>query len=70
MINFNLPEKGQVIIKVFDILGKEILTLVNEFKDVGYYVVKFDGSSLASGTYIYRIECGSFLSAKKMVLLK
>ncbi len=50
--------------------GREIKVLVNEFKDAGYYVTKFDGSSLASGTYFYRLESGSFVSAKKMVLLK
>jgi len=58
------------VLKIFDTAGREVKTLVNEFKEAGYYVARFDGSSLASGTYIYRIESGSFVSARKMVLLK
>ncbi len=69
-IAYGIPQSGNVTLKIFDMTGREIKTLVNEFKDAGYYVAKFDGSSLASGTYIYRIESGSFVSAKKMVLLK
>ncbi len=69
-IAFGIPQSGNVTLKIFDMAGREIKTLVNEFKDAGYYVAKFDGSSLASGTYIYRIESGSFVSAKKMLLLK
>ncbi len=69
-IAYGIPQSGNVTMKIFDIAGREIKTLVNEFKEAGYYVVKFDGSSLSSGTYIYRIESGSFVSAKKMVLLK
>ena len=47
-----------------------MMTIVNEFKEAGYYIAKFDASSLASGTYIYRIECGNFVSSMKMLLLK
>ncbi len=69
-IAYGIPQSGNVVLKIFDMAGREIRTLVNEYKDAGYYAAKFDGSSLASGTYIYRIESGSFVSAKKMVLLK
>ncbi len=69
-IAYGIPQSGNVTLKIFDMAGREIKTLVNEFKEAGYYVAKFDGSSLASGTYIYRIESGNFVSAKKMVLLK
>jgi hypothetical protein len=69
-IAFGIPDAGNVTLKIFDMAGREIKTLVNEFKDAGYYIAKFDGSSLASGTYIYRLESGSFVSAKKMILLK
>ncbi|MBX7041502.1 MAG: FG-GAP-like repeat-containing protein [Ignavibacteria bacterium] len=69
-IAYGIPQSGNVVLKIFDMAGREVMTLVNEFKDAGYYVAKFDGSSLASGTYIYRIESGSFVSARKMVLLK
>lgn len=69
-IAYGTPQSGNVTLKIFDMTGREIKTLVNEYKDADYYVAKFDGSSLASGTYIYRIESGTFVSAKKMVLLK
>jgi hypothetical protein len=69
-IAYGIPQSGNVTLKIFDMAGREVRTLVNEYKDAGYYVAKFDGSSLASGTYIYRIESGSFVSAKKCVLLK
>jgi hypothetical protein len=69
-IVFGIPQSDNVVLKIFDTAGREVKTLVNEFKEAGYYVARFDGSSLASGTYIYRIESGSFVSARKMVLLK
>ncbi len=59
-----------VTLKVYDILGKEVATLVNEEKDAGYYEVKFDASLLASGVYIYKLQAGDFVSSKKMILLK
>ncbi len=69
-IAYGIPQSGNVTLKIFDMAGREVRTLVNEYKDAGYYVVNFNGSSLASGTYIYRIESGRFVSAKKMILLK
>ncbi len=69
-IAYGIPQAGNVVLKIFDMAGREVKTLVNEYKDAGYYVARFDGSSLSSGTYIYRIESGNFVSAKKMVLLK
>ena len=69
-VAYGIPSAGNVRLKVFDMTGREMITIVNEFKDAGYYVVKFNASSLASGTYIYRIESGNFVSARKMVLLK
>jgi len=59
-----------VTLKVYDILGKEIATLVNEEKPAGEYTVEFDASSLASGTYFYKLTAGEFVSVKKMSLLK
>lgn len=70
VINYQLPERNLVTIKVYDILGKVVKTLVNEYKDQGRYSVPFDGSGLASGVYFYRLEAGSFVSTKKMLLLK
>ncbi|MBK9228613.1 MAG: T9SS type A sorting domain-containing protein [Ignavibacteria bacterium] len=69
-IAYGIPVSGNVKLKVFDMSGREIISIVSDFKDAGYYVAKFDASSLASGTYIYRIECGNFVSAMKMLLLK
>ena len=59
-----------VMLKIYDITGREVATLVNDYKPSGYYEVEFDGSNLASGTYIYRIEAGNFVQAKKMILMK
>jgi M6 family metalloprotease-like protein len=69
-INFALPKQGFVTLKVYDIIGREIKTLVNEVKQAGYYTVDFNGSSLASGVYFYRIQSGDFISVKRMVLVK
>ena len=57
-------------IKVYDVLGNEISTLVNEQKSVGNYEVEFDGTGLPSGIYFYRIQAGKYIETKKMVLLK
>ncbi len=69
-IKFGIPYSGNVKLIVFDILGREVATLINEFKSSGNYVVDFDASSLSSGAYFYRIESGSFTETKKMFLVK
>ena len=69
-IDYQTPTKGLVILKVYDILGKEISTLVNQVKNAGSYTVEFNGSNLPSGTYFYRLEAGDNLDVKKMILLK
>ncbi len=69
-ISFDLPKTGLVSLKVFDILGKEVATLVNEVKNPGSYIVDFDGASLSSGVYFYRLETNGFTSVKKMMLIK
>ncbi|GBD88474.1 hypothetical protein BMS3Abin03_02410 [bacterium BMS3Abin03] len=61
---------GLVTLKVYDILGSEVATLVNEEKSAGTYEVEFDASNLPSGIYFYRLESGSFSSTKKLILLK
>mgnify|MGYP000051744754 CR=1 FL=1 len=70
MINYQLAEKGKVILKVYNVLGKEVATLVNEEQSAGVYSVKFNASLLSSGVYFYKITSGSFIDMKKMVLLK
>ncbi len=69
-IKYDIPKQTQVTIKLFDIIGREVTTLVNELKEPGYYEISFDGSNYSSGVYFYRIEAGSFTDVKKMVLLK
>jgi hypothetical protein len=69
-INFALPKQGFVTLKIYDITGREIQTLVSEFKQSGYYSVDFNGSSLSSGVYFYKIQSGDFVSVKRMVLIK
>jgi hypothetical protein len=66
------PSKGGalVILRVYDILGSEVATLVNEEQQPGYYEVQFNGINLASGMYVYRLTAGDFVSTKKMMLLK
>jgi hypothetical protein len=69
-INFAIPKQGFVTLKVYDILGREIRSLVNEVKPAGNYSVDFNASELSSGVYFYRIESGSFTDIKRMVLIK
>jgi len=69
-LEFGISELGFVSLKVYDLLGKEVRTLVNEIKPPGIYNVEFDGSNLASGIYFYKIEAGSFIQTKRMLLLK
>ena len=69
-INYQLPLKDHVSLKVYDILGNLISTLVDQEMEAGYHSVNWDASQLASGIYIYRIISGSFVSTKKMILMK
>ncbi|MEJ2193836.1 MAG: T9SS type A sorting domain-containing protein [Ignavibacteriaceae bacterium] len=69
-IEYSVPQLSQVQLKVFDVLGNEIATLVNDEKDSGIYEVNFNASELSSGIYFYKLRAGSFADAKKMLLLK
>jgi hypothetical protein len=69
-IRFRIPEFGHVSLKVYDILGNEIATLVNEEKPAGSYEVDFNASALPSGVYFYRLEANGFSQTKKMILMK
>ncbi len=69
-IKFNLPEAGNVKLTLFNILGQELRTLVNEFKESGVHTINFDASDLNSGMYIYKLEAGSFVQTRKMTLIK
>jgi hypothetical protein len=69
-IKYQIPSTNFVTLKVYDVLGREIATLVNEVKQPGTYAVQFDGSGLASGIYFYKLQAGSFADVKKLVLVK
>jgi len=69
-ISFSVPARSDVKLRVYDILGKEMITLVNGQKEAGNYSVRFDAAGLPSGAYFYRIEAGAFVSVKRMVLIK
>ena len=69
-IKFSVPEGTHVKMTVYDLLGNEVQTLVDEYKPAGTYSVKFNGSELTSGIYIYRMQAGDFVSTKRMVLIK
>jgi Secretion system C-terminal sorting domain/Beta-propeller repeat len=70
IIKFQIPKAGLVTLKVYDILGKEIVALINENKMAGYYEISFNASQLASGIYIYQLKANDFISSKKMILMK
>ena len=69
-INYSIPSSQKVVLKVYDELGREAATLVNENQAAGNYTVDFNASNLASGVYFYRLQAGDFVQMKKMVLMK
>jgi subtilisin family serine protease len=69
-IKYSIPAAEHVVLKIYDILGNEIRTLVNEEKAPGVYSVNFDAKNLPSGVYLYRLSAGNYVSVKKLVLLK
>jgi len=69
-INYNVGEGGLVNLKVYNILGMEVATLINEYKAAGNHQVSFDGNDLPSGVYIYRISVNDFTKTRKMILEK
>jgi len=69
-ITYQIPELSFVTLKVYDVLGSQIVTLINEEKSIGSYEVEFNASSLPSGVYFYQLKAGSFVETKKMILMK
>ena len=69
-IYYSVPQYSFVTIKVYDVLGNEISTLVSEGKPAGNYIITFDGESLSSGVYLYCMKAENFIETKKLVLLK
>jgi hypothetical protein len=70
IIRYQIPKESKVNIKIYDVLGAQIMELVNETKVAGVYEVVFDAKNLTSGTYIYRITANLFVENKKMILLR
>jgi hypothetical protein len=70
VISYQIPVANIVTLKIYDILGNEIATLINEEKQPGVYEVEFNATNFPSGIYFYRLQAGPFVEAKKMILLK
>jgi hypothetical protein len=69
-INYSIPDNGFVTLKAYDMLGREVKELVNDYKEAGNYNVTFDGFGLSSGLYFYKLSSGNYTDVKKMTLIK
>jgi hypothetical protein len=69
-IVFQIPEPGNVSLKIYDMLGNEVVSLLNEEKQPGKYEIEFNASHLSSGIYFYTLRSGTFINTKKMILIK
>jgi hypothetical protein len=69
-LSFSMPVDANVSLKIYDVMGRHVATLINGWRDVGTYHPQFDASDLTSGVYFYRLETQKFTQTKKMVLLK
>ncbi|MGB5896471.1 MAG: T9SS type A sorting domain-containing protein, partial [Ignavibacteriaceae bacterium] len=69
-ITYSIPQRSLVLLKVYDVLGNEVATLVDEVKPVGEYEIEFEASELTSGIYLYRLEAPNYVESHKMVLIK
>ena len=69
-LEFGIPEFGFVSLKIYDVIGRELVTLVNEIKEPGYYKIRFNAADLSSGVYFYKMTSGDFVAVKKFVVLK
>jgi hypothetical protein len=70
VIKYQLPANVFVTLKIFDILGREVETLVNDYQNAGKYSVQYNASNLPSGAYFFRLEAGTYQDSKKLLLLK
>jgi len=70
IVNYQLPVESHVTLKIYDMLGREVMTLVDEVQEAGYKAVEWDATGFASGVYLYRLQAGEFIFTKKLVLMK
>ncbi|NMB82039.1 MAG: T9SS type A sorting domain-containing protein [Ignavibacteria bacterium] len=69
-ISYQIPENNHVTLKVFDMIGNEVETLINEEKPAGYHTITFDAENISTGVYFYQLKVGDFVSTKKLILMK
>lgn len=69
-ISCSIPTQGNVVLKIYDVLGREVATLVNEKKQAGEYTVEWHADGLPSGVYFYRLVAGDFVRTRKMILMR
>jgi len=69
-IKYSVPENGNVKLSVYNLVGEEVIVLVNKRVNAGFYEVTFNADNLPSGTYFYRLQAGNFIQTKKMILMK
>jgi hypothetical protein len=69
-IRFAIPQTEHVTLKVYDLLGREVATLVNEARTAGSYEAFFDASNLASGVYMYKLSAGAYSASRKLIVVK
>jgi hypothetical protein len=69
-ISWQSPLGSHQTLKIYDVLGREVATLVNEYRDAGIYEVEFDGSQLSSGVYYYQLKINDYITTRKMLFLK
>lgn len=70
IIKFDLPHQSHVVLRLYDILGREVRSVLDETRTAGFHTAVVDASTLASGVYYYRIDAGNFIATRKMILLK
>jgi hypothetical protein len=70
VIKFGIPERANVVIKIYDVLGSEVITLLNQEMDLGWYELQFDAAGYSTGIYICRMQAGNYISTKKMLMIK
>ena len=69
-ITYSIPKANFITIRIYDMIGREVQLLVNEFQNRGTYTINFDAEKLSSGIYLYRLQAGKFSTTKKMLLVR